>query len=135
MESGLRAVELLRAKNKEDQDTLANAINDFNTDRRSTQADIFEEAKALLDAASFPNSTVLYAPHWHKGVVGIVASKMVEHYYRPTIILTKSGEVLAGSARSVLDFDVYDALEACESHLLQFGGHKYAAGMTLDEAQ
>ena len=135
MESGLRAVELLRSKNREEQDILANAINDFNTDRRSTQAEIFEEAKTLLDTASFPNSTVLYAPHWHKGVVGIVASKMVEHYYRPTIILTKSGEVLAGSARSVLDFDVYDALEACESHLLQFGGHKYAAGMTLDEAQ
>lgn len=135
MESGLRSVELLRSKNKEEQDKLANAINDFNTDRRSTQSEIFEEAKALLDTASFPNSTVLYAPHWHKGVVGIVASKMVEHYYRPTIILTKSGEVLAGSARSVLDFDVYDALEACESHLLQFGGHKYAAGMTLDEAQ
>ena len=135
MESGLRAVELLRSKNKEEQDKLANAINDFNTDRQSTQADIFEEAKALLDSASFPNSTVLYAPHWHKGVVGIVASKIVEHYYRPTIILTKSGDVLAGSARSVLDFDVYDALEACESHLLQFGGHKYAAGMTLDEAQ
>ncbi len=135
MESGLRAVELLRSKNKVEQDDLANAINDFNTDRRSTQAEIFEEAKALLDTETFPNSTVLYAPHWHKGVVGIVASKMVEHYYRPTIILTKSGEVLAGSARSVLDFDVYDALEACESHLLQFGGHKYAAGMTLDEAQ
>ena len=135
MESGLRAVELLRSKNREEQDLLANAINDFNTDRRSTQAEIFEEAKTLLDTASFPNSTVLYAPHWHKGVVGIVASKMVEHYYRPTIILTKSGEILAGSARSVLDFDVYDALEACESHLLQFGGHKYAAGMTLDEAQ
>ena len=131
MESGLRAVELLRSKDKEEQDQLANAINDFNTDRRSAQAEIFEEAKALLDAAAFPNSTVLYAPHWHKGVVGIVASKMVEHYYRPTIILTKSGEVLAGSARSVLDFDVYDALEACESHLLQFGGHKYAAGLTL----
>jgi single-stranded-DNA-specific exonuclease len=135
MESGLRAVELLRSKDKEEQDKLANAISDFNTDRRSTQAEIFEEAKTLLDTVSFPNSTVLYAPHWHKGVVGIVASKMVEHYYRPTIILTKSGEVLAGSARSVLDFDVYDALEACESHLLQFGGHKYAAGMTLDEAQ
>ena len=135
MESGLRAVELLRSKNKEEQDALANAINDFNTDRRSSQAEIFEEAKSLLDAESFPNSTVLYAPHWHKGVVGIVASKMVEHYYRPTIILTKSGELLAGSARSVIDFDVYDALEACESHLLQFGGHKYAAGMTLDEAQ
>ena len=135
MESGLRAVELLRSKDKEEQDQLANAINDFNTDRRSAQAEIFEEAKALIDAAAFPNSTVLYAPHWHKGVVGIVASKMVEHYYRPTIILTKSGEVLAGSARSVLDFDVYDALKACESHLLQFGGHKYAAGMTLDEAQ
>ncbi len=135
MESGLRAVELLRSKNKVEQDELAARINAFNVDRKETQAEIFEEAKALLDPEHYPNSNVLYSPNWHKGVVGIVASKIVETHYRPTIILTKSGDHLAGSARSVIGFDVYNAIEACEGHILQFGGHKYAAGLTLDEAQ
>jgi len=135
MESGLRAVELLRSKNKAEQDDLAFRINAFNIDRKETQAEIFDEAKELLDPEHYPNSNVLYQPHWHKGVVGIVASKIVETHYRPTIILTKSGDHLAGSARSVIGFDVYNAIEACEDHILQFGGHKYAAGLTLDEAQ
>ena len=135
MESGLRAVELLRSTDRAEQDELAERINAFNQDRRETQAEIFEEAKAELDPENYPNSNVLYRPHWHKGVVGIVASKIVETHYRPTIILTKSGDHLGGSARSVIGFDVYNAIEACEAHILQFGGHKYAAGLTLDEAQ
>jgi len=135
MESGLRAVELLRSTDRAEQDELAERINAFNQDRRETQAEIFEEAKAELDPENYPNSNVLYRPHWHKGVVGIVASKIVETHYRPTIILTKSGDHLGGSARSVIGFDVYNAIEACEDHILQFGGHKYAAGLTLDEAQ
>jgi len=135
MESGLRAVELLRSTDRAEQDELAERINAFNQDRRETQAEIFEEAKVELDTENFPNSNVLYRPHWHKGVVGIVASKIVETHYRPTIILTKSGNHLGGSARSVIGFDVYNAIEACEDHILQFGGHKYAAGLTLDEAQ
>ncbi|MEL0146634.1 MAG: DHHA1 domain-containing protein, partial [Schleiferiaceae bacterium] len=118
-----------------EQDELAERINAFNQDRRETQAEIFEEAKEELDPENYPNSNVLYRPHWHKGVVGIVASKIVETHYRPTIILTKSGDHLGGSARSVIGFDVYNAIEACEAHILQFGGHKYAAGLTLDEAQ
>ena len=135
MESGLRAVELLRSTDRAEQDELAERINAFNQDRRETQAEIFEEAKEELDPENYPNSNVLYRPHWHKGVVGIVASKIVETHYRPTIILTKSGDHLGGSARSVIGFDVYNAIEACEAHILQFGGHKYAAGLTLDEAQ
>lgn len=135
MESGLRAVELLRSTDRAEQDELAERINTFNQDRRETQAEIFEEAKEELDPENYPNSNVLYRPHWHKGVVGIVASKIVETHYRPTIILTKSGDHLGGSARSVIGFDVYNAIEACEAHILQFGGHKYAAGLTLDKAQ
>ena len=96
---------------------------------------MFDQARELIDAKSFPFSNVLYQPDWHKGVVGIVASKVVETRYRPTIVLTKSGDKLAGSARSVTDFDLYEALSACEEHLIQFGGHKYAAGMTLHESQ
>ena len=76
-------------------------------------------------------STVVYQENWHKGVIGIVASRLVENYYRPTIVFTKSGDKLAASARSVKDFDVYNALEACAEHLEQFGGHMYAAGMTM----
>jgi single-stranded-DNA-specific exonuclease len=78
-------------------------------------------------------STVVYNENWHKGVIGIVASRLTETYYRPTIVFTKSGDKLAASARSVKDFDIYNALEKCAEHLEQFGGHMYAAGMTLKE--
>ena len=135
MESGLRAVELLRSKEGEAQQDLAHRIQQFNTERREVQGKIFKEAKDQLDPDNYPFSNVLYSPEWHKGVVGIVASKIVETRYRPTIVLTKSGDKLAGSARSVTDFDLYEALSACEEHLIQFGGHKYAAGMTLHESQ
>jgi single-stranded-DNA-specific exonuclease len=74
---------------------------------------------------------VVYREDWHKGVVGIVASRLIETYYRPTLVFTKSGDKLAASARSVKGFDVYNALEACSEHIEQFGGHKYAAGLTL----
>ena len=77
------------------------------------------------------STTVVYDPKWHKGVIGIVASRLIEHYYRPTLVFTKSGDQLAASARSVSGFDVYDALEECSTHISQFGGHKYAAGLTL----
>ena len=77
-------------------------------------------------------STVLFQPHWHKGVVGIVASRLIEHYYRPTIILTQSGEYAAGSARSVPGFNLYEAIHACREHLMGYGGHFAAAGMTLE---
>ncbi|HYJ38144.1 MAG TPA: DHHA1 domain-containing protein [Chitinophagaceae bacterium] len=76
-------------------------------------------------------STVVFQPHWHKGVVGIVASRLIEHYYRPTIVLTQSGDVIAGSARSVHGFNLYEAIHACKDHLLGYGGHFAAAGMTM----
>jgi single-stranded-DNA-specific exonuclease len=135
MESGLRAVELLRSIKAEAHRELAQRIQQFNTERREVQKEMFDQAKELIDVEGFPFSNVLYQPDWHKGVVGIVASKVVETRYRPTIVLTKSGDTLAGSARSVTDFDLYEALTACEEHLIQFGGHKYAAGMTLHESQ
>src|SRR6185295_7353039 len=77
-------------------------------------------------------STVVFQPHWHKGVVGIVASRLIEKHYRPTVVLTKSGEVVAGSARSVIGFNLYEAIHACREHLLGYGGHFAAAGMTLE---
>lgn len=135
MESGLLAVELMLEEDAARLSEQAEAIDTFNTERRKVQQDIFEEALEMLDPESFPNSNVLYHPEWHKGVVGIVAAKMVEQHYRPTIILTKSGNHLAGSARSVRGFDVYKAIESCEAHISQFGGHKYAAGLTLHEEQ
>lgn len=135
IESGLRAVELLMSEDEEEQAELAEQIEAFNEERRSVQETIFKEAVTQIDTEQFPFSNVLFAPHWHKGVVGIVASKIVEERYRPTVVLTQSGEVLAGSVRSVHGFDVYEALEACEPHLIQFGGHKYAAGLTLHPEQ
>jgi single-stranded-DNA-specific exonuclease len=80
-------------------------------------------------------STLVYQPHWHKGVVGIVASRLIEHYYRPTIVLTRSGDYVAGSARSVPGFNLYEAIHACREHLLGYGGHFAAAGMTLETGQ
>ena len=80
-----------------------------------------------------PCSTVLYNPEWHKGVIGIVASRLTDRYYRPTIVLTKSNGMVSGSARSVKDFDVYNAIESCSELLEQFGGHMYAAGLTMRE--
>ena len=80
-------------------------------------------------------STLVYQPHWHKGVVGIVASRLIEHFYRPTIVLTQSGDYVAGSARSVPGFNLYEAIHACREHLLGYGGHFAAAGMTLETGQ
>lgn len=80
-------------------------------------------------------STVVYRENWHKGVIGIVASRLIESYYRPTLVFTRSGDKLAASARSVRGFDLYEALEACSDCLVQFGGHTYAAGLTLEEAR
>ncbi|HEY2350063.1 MAG TPA: single-stranded-DNA-specific exonuclease RecJ [Puia sp.] len=105
-----------------------------NTNRRETDSNITEEALALIDADEIlrnRKSTVLYQAHWHKGVVGIVASRLIEKYYRPTIILTQSGALASGSARSVPGFNLYEALHACREWLVGYGGHFAAAGMTL----
>ncbi|MFK7031584.1 single-stranded-DNA-specific exonuclease RecJ [Flavobacterium oreochromis] len=110
-------------------------IEIFNSNRKDLDKQITEEAldQILKNQEIDRFSTVVYNENWHKGVIGIVASRLVENYYRPTIVFTKSGDKLAASARSVKDFDIYNALEACSDHLEQFGGHMYAAGMTLKE--
>ena len=137
MNQGISAVELLLAKNQEEALPLARSIEFFNTERRSTDERITKEAlqQIELEEAKQNATTVVYHPSWHKGVIGIVASRLIENYYRPTVVLTKSEDVLAGSVRSVKGFDVYQALEACKDHIIQFGGHKYAAGLTLEETQ
>ncbi|WP_299126633.1 single-stranded-DNA-specific exonuclease RecJ [uncultured Winogradskyella sp.] len=108
-------------------------IDQFNTDRRETDKRITEEALLQIEENNEQEgfTTVVYKDSWHKGVIGIVASRLIETYYRPTLVFTKSGDKLAASARSVSGFDVYNALEACSEHIEQFGGHKYAAGLTL----
>ena len=137
MNQGISAVELLLTKSQEEALPLARSIEFFNTERRSTDERITKEAlqQIELEEAKQNATTVVYHPSWHKGVIGIVASRLIENYYRPTVVLTKSEEVLAGSVRSVKGFDVYQALEACKDHMIQFGGHKYAAGLTLEKTQ
>ena len=137
MDQGLTAVELLMSTDKETALPIARSIEFFNTERKSTDERITKEAlqQIELEAAVDNNSTVVYHPSWHKGVIGIVASRLIEVYYRPTVVLTQSEEVLAGSVRSVSGFDVYQALEACKDSMIQFGGHKYAAGLTLQPEQ
>ncbi len=110
-------------------------IDQFNTDRRETDKRITEEALQQIETLKEQErfTTVVYDEHWHKGVIGIVASRLTETYYRPTLVFTKSGDKLAASARSVKGFDVYNALECCSDLIEQFGGHKYAAGLTLKE--
>ncbi|MDG2108928.1 MAG: single-stranded-DNA-specific exonuclease RecJ [Flavobacteriaceae bacterium] len=137
MNQGISAVELLLSRDQEEALPLARSIEFSNTERRSTDERITKEAlqQIELDEAQHKLSTVVYHPSWHKGVIGIVASRLIEKYYRPTVVITKSETLLAGSARSVNGFDVYQALEACKDQMIQFGGHKYAAGLTMKEEQ
>ena len=126
------AVDLLLSRNPEEADYLATAINKNNTIRKETEEGIVNEALAMLEEqAGDRYTTVLFKEDWHKGVIGIVASKCIEHFYRPTIILTASKGKATGSARSVRGYDIHEAIEACGELLEQFGGHKYAAGLTL----
>ena len=132
---GNEAVALLTEYNLEQAEQFASEIEGYNSDRKDLDKQITKEALLQIEENNETErfSTVVYQESWHKGVIGIVASRLVENYYRPTIVFTKSGDKLAASARSVKDFDVYNALEACAEHLEQFGGHMYAAGMTLKE--
>ncbi|MEL1247162.1 single-stranded-DNA-specific exonuclease RecJ [Flavobacterium helocola] len=132
---GNEAVALLTEYDLDQAEQFASDIEQHNSDRKELDKQITKEALLQIEENNEQNrfSTVVYQENWHKGVIGIVASRLVENYYRPTIVFTKSGEKLAASARSVKDFDVYNALEACAEHLEQFGGHMYAAGMTLLE--
>ena len=136
MKHGLHAVELLLSATDEKAQTLAQEVEMYNTSRREVEQEITKEALAQITENQEENNAanVVYAPHWHKGVIGIVASRLIESYYRPTLVFTKSKEgILAASARSVRGFDVYKAIDACSRHIIQFGGHKYAAGVTLKE--
>ena len=137
MDHALVAVELLTSKDYNEVKKMAEAIEQFNTERRATDERITQEALNQIKQRKeedFP-ATVVFAEDWHKGVVGIVASRLIENHYRPTVVLTQSGENYVGSVRSVKGFNVYNALEACKVHMLQFGGHKYAAGLTLHKDQ
>jgi len=135
MKHGNYAVELLTEEHLEKATPKAAEIEVFNTSRRDLDKLITQEGlqQILANNEEGDYSTVVYQKDWHKGVIGIVASRLIETYYRPTLVFTKSGEKLAASARSVRGFDVYNALEACSEHIEQFGGHKYAAGLTLLE--
>jgi single-stranded-DNA-specific exonuclease len=135
MKHGNHAVTLLTETDFNLAANYASEIEEFNSDRRETDKRITEEAlQQILDHKEQERyTTVVYDASWHKGVIGIVASRLTEPYYRPTLVFTKSGDKLAASARSVSGFDVYNGLEACSEHIEQFGGHKYAAGLTLKE--
>lgn len=137
MDHALVAVDLLTTDDHNEVKKLVEAIEQFNTERRATDERITQEALDQIKQRKeedFP-ATVVFAEDWHKGVVGIVASRLIENHYRPTVVLTKSGENYVGSVRSVKGFNVYNSLEACKVHMLQFGGHKYAAGLTLHKDQ
>jgi single-stranded-DNA-specific exonuclease len=132
--SARKAVELLITTSADAAHEWTETINQDNSDRKEFDKQATEQALALIADSELlqkKKTTVVYNPDWHKGVVGIVASRLTEKYYKPTIVLTQSNGMISGSARSVKDFDVYEAINTCADLLEQFGGHKYAAGLTL----
>ena len=137
MKHGTYAVELLLSETTEEASKRAEAIEAFNEDRKAQDRDITEQALAQIEESGQTNktSTVVYNPNWHKGVIGIVASRLIETHYKPTVVFTRSGDVLTASARSVRGFDLYATLSQCQEHMIQFGGHKYAAGLTIRTEQ
>lgn len=134
MEHGQFAVDLLTERNLDEALRIAADIDRYNSERKELDRSIAEEALEQIsrnrETEAF--TTVVYDEGWHKGVIGIVASRLIEKFHRPTLVFTKSGGKLAGSARSVRGFDVYNALQECQDLIVQFGGHKYAAGLTLE---
>ncbi len=136
MESGRLAVELLTATDERSARKIGEKINDNNNERKSIDREITQEALEMVSSGSAlatKNATIVYNPTWNKGVVGIVASRLVEAYYKPTVVLTKSNGFVTGSARSVQGFDLYASIESCADLLENFGGHMYAAGLTMKE--
>ena len=134
MDDAKKAVSLFIEKDPEEAKLLAALLQTDNNSRREADAQITEEAIQMLLAdpsLASKKSTVVFDAGWHKGVIGIVASRLLDKYYRPTIVITKSGDILAGSARSIPGFNIHDGLEYCSDLLLGFGGHYFAAGMTL----
>jgi single-stranded-DNA-specific exonuclease len=136
LRSGKFAVDLMVSTNHEEMIQIAEEINQDNKNRREIDTQITQEALQQIESdASFQHkkSTVVFNPNWHKGVVGIVASRLIEKYYRPTIVLTKSNGLITGSARSIDNFNLYEAIDNCSELLEQFGGHEHAAGLSLKE--
>ena len=134
MESGKSAVKLLIAKDREQARVMGDKVDTYNSNRRNIDTSITQEALDLINGdpeLQKLKTTVLFNPTWHKGVIGIVASRLIDTWYRPTIVLTESNGFATGSARSVFGFDLYQAVDACSDLLENFGGHKYAAGLTL----
>lgn len=135
MDDARKVIELFTASDELTAKAIALQLQADNTERKEADQSITQEALDLIrhtEPDQPRRSTVVYQPHWHKGVVGIVASRLIEHYYRPTIVLTKSGDLVAGSARSIPGFNIHDGLEQCSDLLLGFGGHYFAAGMTMN---
>ncbi len=138
MDDARKAVQLFIAPDFEEAKIFGEALHHDNTERKEADSSITVEALEMIHNNKDwqqRKSTVVYQPHWHKGVVGIVASRIIEYYYRPTVVLTQSGHYVAGSARSVPGFNLYEAIHACRDHLLGYGGHFAAAGLTLEKNQ
>ncbi|SDD13108.1 single-stranded-DNA-specific exonuclease RecJ [Niabella drilacis] len=136
MDDARKAVQLFVAPSYEEALTYAELLHNDNSDRKEADASITEEALQIIlenTAWSTRKSTVVYRPHWHKGVVGIVASRLIEHHYRPTVVLTENGDFATGSARSIPGFNLYEAIHACREFLVGYGGHFAAAGLTLNK--
>lgn len=134
MDDAKKAVQLFMEKDPTTAAVLAGLLQTDNTERKEADSTITQEALEMIQADAAltnRNTTVVYAEHWHKGVVGIVASRLIENYYRPTVVLTRSGDVVAGSARSVPGFNLYEAIHACRHHLVAYGGHFAAAGLSM----
>ncbi|MCV9388691.1 single-stranded-DNA-specific exonuclease RecJ [Reichenbachiella ulvae] len=130
------ALNLLTQDNEADAKVFAEKLNLENEERKSYDESITQEALALIQEEGVNKSAnVLFKKDWHKGIIGIVASRCIEHHYKPTIVLTESNQKITGSARSVDGFDIYTAIEACSEHLEQFGGHRFAAGLTMNKSQ
>jgi single-stranded-DNA-specific exonuclease len=135
MDDATKAVRMFVARSEEEALHYAEMLHSDNTDRKEADSNITSEALMMINdnlAWKENRSTVVFQPHWHKGVVGIVASRLIEHYHRPTVVLTRSGDYVSGSARSVPGFNLYEAIHACREQLLGYGGHFAAAGLTLE---
>jgi single-stranded-DNA-specific exonuclease len=133
MKNGKIIVDLLVQEDREKASIMSNEVEFLNQNRRATEKNVFQEAVRQIDQTSFTN--IAYSENWSKGVLGIVASRLIEQSYKPTIVMTDSDEeLLTGSVRSVSGFDVYEALSKCEDNIFQFGGHKYAAGLKVKKS-